>query len=590
MTARSGLRELLAPVRGRLRIAVALQALGAAAAVVPFVAVAELGRVLLDPAGIDPARVWTVAAMGAAGLAARFAFTLGAGAVTHLADNDLSLHLRRAMAARLGRLPLGWFTARHSGLVRKAVGDDVTAMHHLVGHTIIDLTAAVVLPAVSLAYLFALDWRFTLVTLVPVIAGFALYLGMMRSAMEGYAEYDKALGQINAASVEFAEGIAVVKTFGQVGRAHRRFLDAAEAFSTFFLGWVRGMFRVSATSELFLSPVAVLLWVLASGTVFVAAGWMPAVDVLPFALLGLGLTAPVQTLGHMYSQIRIAGQAATRVGELLATPGLPLPADPHEPDGAVVAFDRVGYSYDGRTAAVADVSFELAPGTVTALVGPSGSGKTTLARLLPRFFDVTHGAVRIGGVDVRDLTPERLYRSVAFVFQDVQLLRTSLRNNIALARPDATKEEVEAAARAAQIHDTIAALPRGYDSVVGEDARLSGGEAQRVSIARALLADAPVLVLDEATAFADPESEAAIQDALSRLAAGRTLLVIAHRLATIRDADQILVLGGGRTVERGRHDELLALGGWYAKAWAAHERSAVWTPTPHTSLSAGVAS
>jgi ATP-binding cassette subfamily B protein len=211
---------------------------------------------------------------------------------------------------------------------------------------------------------------------------------------------------------------------------------------------------------------------------------------------------------------------------------------------------------------------------VTALVGASGAGKSTLAALIPRFWDVRAGAVTVGGVDVRDVPSADLYAHVAFVFQDPGLLRTSVRDNIRLARPDADDGAVEAAARAAQIHARVMELPRGYDSVVGDEARLSGGEAQRVAIARALLADRPILVLDEATAFADPESEAAIQDALSRLAAGRTLVVIAHRLSTVAGADQILVLSGGRVVERGRHAELLAADGEYARLWLAHERAA----------------
>lgn len=221
------------------------------------------------------------------------------------------------------------------------------------------------------------------------------------------------------------------------------------------------------------------------------------------------------------------------------------------------------------------MSLRLTPGTVTALVGPSGSGKSTLASLVTRFHDVTGGRITVGGADVREIASERLYRHIGFVLQDVQLLRTSVRDNIRLARPDASEEEVREAARAAQIDRRIEALPRGYDSVVGEEAVLSGGEAQRVSIARALLADAPVLVLDEATAFADPESEAAIQDAIARLVRGRTVLVIAHRLPTIVEADQIAVLSGGRITERGRHPELLAENGLYARMWASHERAVV---------------
>ena len=243
-----------------------------------------------------------------------------------------------------------------------------------------------------------------------------------------------------------------------------------------------------------------------------------------------------------------------------------------------MVYDGVGFSYDGRTDVLSGIDLVLEPGTVTALVGPSGSGKTTLARLLPRFWDPTAGRITLGGVPVDAVPSSDLYRQVGFVFQDVQLLRTTIRENIALARPDAPLEVIEAAARAAQIHDRIVALPRGYDSVAGEDARLSGGEAQRVSIARAILADAPILVLDEATAFSDPESEAAIQDALSELVRGRTLLVIAHRLHTITGADTICVMDQGRIVERGRHPELLAKGGLYARMWAAANRTEAATP------------
>lgn len=576
------LGELLAPVRTRIVLAVVLQALGSAAGVVPFVAVAELGRVLLDRAEIDADRAWWVAAVGAAALVVRLAFLLGASAITHLADNDLSLHLRRRLAAHLGRVPLGWFGERNSGLVRKAVHDDVGAMHHLVGHTYTELTAAAVVPLISLGYLFWVDWRLTLLTLLPVIGGMAFYARAMAGAKDKFAQYDASMGRLGSAAVEFAQGIAVVKTFGQAGRAHRRFIQVADDFADFFLSWVRGTFGISVLMELLLSPVFMLLWLLALGTAFVTQGWVPAADVLPFALLGLGLTAPILTVGFSANDLRVATQAAARIGALLATPELPEPATPAETHGMLVEFDTVSFSYDGTTdgttQAVDRVSLELRPGTVTALVGPSGSGKTTLARLLPRFYEVTGGSIRIGGTDIRDLGADRLYQLVSFVFQDVSLLRVSVRDNIALARPGASDDDVRAAARAAQIHDRIESLPRGYDSVVGEDALLSGGEAQRVSIARALLADTPVLVLDEATAFADPESEALIQDALSRLAAGRTLLVIAHRLSTITDVDQIVVLEAGRVVERGKHHDLLAAGGAYAHSWAAYTRTAQTIP------------
>lgn len=562
---------LLKPVRRRLAFAVVTQGIAAAVGLVPFIAVAELGRALLaTPA--DDERAWLVAWLAVGALVLRLGLGVTAVATTHFADADLQLDLRRRIADRLGRFPLGWFGDRSSGQVKKAMQDDIGTLHHLVAHSLIDLTAAIVTPLLALAYLVWVDWRTALLTLLPVVAGMILYQRAMAGAGGKMVAYDQALGRVNRSAVEFVHGISVVKAFGQAGRAHRRFTQAADDFSTFFGAWASSVSRVSALAEIAFAPVTTLLVVLTGGTAMVTAGWLPAVDLLPAVLLGVALTAPMGAMGHNAQQLRMARLAAANVHDLLATPVLPPGMTTRTPVNGRVVFDRVSFSY-GNNVVLRDLDLVLEPGTVTALVGPSGAGKSTLGRLLPRFWDVTAGSVTVGGVDIRELPAAVLYRQAGFVFQDVHLLQASVADNIRLGRPTATDDEVRAAARAAQIHDRIERLPAGYASVIGQEAHLSGGEAQRVCIARALLADPPILVLDEATAFADPESEAAIQQALSTLVTGRTLLVIAHRLSTITGADQIVVLDQQRVAERGRHPDLLARNGLYARMWAAHERA-----------------
>ncbi|MBT2457353.1 ABC transporter ATP-binding protein [Streptomyces sp. ISL-86] len=566
---------LLRPHARSFAAMVILQVIGAIAGLAPLLAVVELGRILLAPGPIDHGHVRTVVIAGAVGLFVRLLFTATSSGIGHVLDGQVQLSFRRQLAARLGRVPIGWFSRRRTGELAKVVGEDVSAVHPFIAHTPGELVSAFVVPLVSLIYLFAIDWRMTLITLIPVVLAVALVPLMMTSTrLREQEEFDAAMGRIGSSVVEFVQGISVVKAFGGSERVHRRFLTAVDDFTGSFFRMVRGLSGIAAGMQVALSPPFVLLAVLIGGASLITTGDLAPADLLPFLLLGLGLTAPVAALGHGFDDMQAARRAVGRIRDVLEVRSLPEPAHPVAPQGHRVELRDVRFGYEADHEVLRGIDLVLEPGTVTAIVGPSGSGKSTLVQLLPRFFDPTHGSVSLGGVDLRELGSRELYRTVSFVFQDVRLLRASVADNIALAAPHADLDDVVRAARLAHIHDRILELPRGYESVVGEDAGLSGGEAQRISIARALLTDAPVLVLDEATAFADPQTEQAVRRALATLEGDRTILVIAHRLETIADADTVVMLDNGSIVERGKPAELLARNGRFAAFWQS-QRSAI---------------
>ncbi|WP_216592399.1 ABC transporter ATP-binding protein [Verrucosispora sioxanthis] len=548
-----------------------LQVVGAVAGLAPLFAVIELGRALVSPGPVDTERVWTAVALGATGLFVRLVFTGASSGLGHVLDGRVQLSLRRALARSLGQAPIGWLARRRSGELARVVGDDVAAVHPFIAHAPGELVSAFVVPLVSLAYLLTVDWRLTLITLIPVALALAhVPLLMTAARTREQRDFDAAMGRIATSVVEFVQGIAVVKAFGGAERAHHRFRTAADEFVDIFTHWVRGVSAVAAGMQLALSPPFVLLVVLTGGTMRITSGDLVPVDLLPFLLLGLGLTAPVAALGHGFDDMQAAGRAVGRIREVLGVGVLPQPACPAIPRDNRVELRDVRFGYDDGPEVLRGIDLTLEPGTLTAVVGPSGSGKSTLGQLLPRFFDPTHGSVRLGGVDLRDIDARELYRRVSFVLQDVRLLRASVADNIALAVPHATAEQITRAARLAHIHDRILALPNGYETVLGQDATLSGGEAQRIAIARALAADPPVLVLDEATAFADPRTDQAVRQTLSTLR-DRTVLVIAHRLETVADADQVVLLENGVVAARGRPTDLLARDGTFAAFWRTRQ-------------------
>lgn len=567
--------RMLRPVRAHLIACGLMSMIGAAAGLAPYVAIAEIARATLGVVP-DAGTVWAWAGIGIGGAALRLVLVGLDVHVGHHADAKMLHVVRTRIVERLGVLPLGWFRRAGSGEVKKAMTGDLEDMHELFAHALSGLTSAATALAAGFTYLVLVDWRLALITIALPVLTFLMYRVAMRSMPEHTARLIAAERRISVAGVQYADGIAVAKTFGAGQGVLDRFREAVAEHAGAFRTRVREVRYSTAVNRVLASELTLLVVVLAAGLAFAGTGRLAPADVVPFLVVGVGMPTSITPMIHGAIGIRQARLAAGHIEGLLSREPLPHSSHPGQPAGHGIEMDQVTFSYDGVTNAVDGVTITCVPGTVTALVGPSGAGKSTLAGLLPRFDDVTGGAIRIGGVDVREMAPETLLGSLSLVFQDVVLLRDTVTENIRITRPEAGDDEVRQAAKAAQIHDVIERLPYGYDTVLGttDGGDLSGGERQRLTIARAIISDAPIVVLDEATAALDPDGEAAVQDALSELIAGKTVLVIAHRLHTIRDADQIVVLDQGRIAERGTHQDLLTRDGLYARMWRAQQNGA----------------
>ena len=558
-----------------------LSALSAVLGLIPYVCVWLAARNVLEawpsPSGVSGLSRWGWTAVWTAigSIALYFAALMS----THIAAFRTARNIRRTAMAHVLKLPLGFFTGNRSGRLRKLIDDNAGLTEDLLAHKLPDLAGTIVTPVAAIVMLFLFDWKMGLLCLVTMVLALLSMCLMMGGKNAGFFHrYQKEIERMSGEAVEYVRGIPVVKMFQQTVYSFKAFYAAIRDYSdlasqyamscrigqTCFLTFINGAFALLIPAALLLSSGGDVRTVL--------------VNFIFYALFAPACGQMINRIMYMSEAVMEADEAVGRLDEILDQKPMEESKVQKRPENAAVAFDHVTFTYPGADRpALDDVSFSVRPGQVTALVGPSGGGKTTAASLIPRFWDTDSGTVAIGGINVRELNTEDLMRQVAFVFQDTRLFKESLLENIRAARPEASRDEVLSAARAAQCDDILEKLPQGLDTVVGtKGIYLSGGEQQRIALARAILKDAPIVVLDEATAFADPENEHQIQKAFEALTKNKTVLMIAHRLSTVQNADSIIVLSDGRVIEQGSHESLLALHGVYTGMWEDYQRSAQW--------------
>ena len=497
---------------------------------------------------------------------------------SHMGAFRVATNLRIEAMRHIVKLPLGAAEAFGSGRLRKIVNESSAATETYLAHQLPDRAGAIATPCGLLALLLAFDWRLGLLSLVPVVLAFAVLMRMTGARMQQkMKEYQDALDDMSNEAVEYIRGIPVVKTFGQTIFTFKKFKDSIDRYKVWVIAYTK---ELRLPMMLYTAAVnGVFAFLIAGALLFTRSGVTPEFlsDLIFYILITPILSVTLTRIMFQSENAMIVDDALQRIDSVRNLAPLPEARNPKSPRDASVELSHVRYSYDGEKDALRGVSLTIPAGQTVAFVGPSGGGKTTLANLVSRFFDPQAGAVRIGGVDVRDISKEELMNTVSFVFQNSRLLKASILENVRMGKPDATREEVLRALHSAQCDDILEKFPQGADTVIGtKGVYLSGGEQQRIAIARAMLKNAPILILDEATAFADPDNETKVQAAFTELSRGKTVLLIAHRLTTVTHADRICVVQDGRIVESGTSRELLEKGGIFRRMWDNYQTSAQW--------------
>ena len=489
-------------------------------------------------------------------------------AASHRATFAVLGEIRKRCTEKLTRMPLGAVLAQSSGALKNTLIERIDSIETTLAHIVPEFTANLLIPVIITVYIFTIDWRMGLASLATVPLGMFFYIWMMATSAGFYQATIDNTKALNNTAVEYINGIQVIKVFGKTKSSYERFVKDAHAAAGAFIGWMRASI-IPFTFAMVVMP-ATMVSVLPIGGLLVKGGTLSGQDFITVIILSVGLITPLITLMSYSDDIRTMGTIFGEVQAILDAPEQERPATGDAPKGNDLKLEDVHFSYADKEI-LHGVSMEVPEGSFVALVGPSGSGKSTIARLIAALWDVNGGSISLGGKDIRDISQEAYADRVAFVSQDNYLFNMTVRENIRLGRPGATDAEVEAAARNSGCHEFILGLEHGYDTLVGSSGgHLSGGERQRISIARAMLKAAPIVILDEATAYTDPENEAVIQRSVSKLTAGKTLIVIAHRLSTVTDADRIYVVNNGNIEDSGTHEELLSHHGLYEKMWKAH--------------------